>query len=208
MALAHRVVLASSNPGKLRELRALLRGTGIDVRAQSEFAAPKVAERGASFVENALLKARSAARACRLPAIGDDSGLMVDALDGAPGIRSARYAGEDAGDKANLALLLERVAGLPDDRCGADFVCAAVYLRDETDPLPIVCVAKWRGRIIDSPSGEHGFGYDPIFHLPAHGCTSAELSHATKNALSHRGRAMRGLIRRLHDEGVEAKLLY
>lgn len=192
-----RVVLASGNAGKLRELHALLAPLGMDVVAQSDFDITGVDETGQSFVENAILKARHAARVSGLPAIADDSGIMVDALGGAPGIYSARYAGESASDEENLDLLLENLKDVPDPGRGARFVCLAVYMRYAADPCPIVCEGIWRGRIIHGPRGKDGFGYDPIFHVEDCGCTSAELEPARKNAISHRALAMGALIDRL-----------
>ena len=192
-----RVVLASGNAGKLRELHALLAPLGMDVVAQSDFDITGVDETGQSFVENAILKARHAARVSGLPAIADDSGIMVDALGGAPGIYSARYAGEGASDEENLDLLLENLKDVPDPGRGARFVCLAVYMRHAADPCPIVCEGIWRGRIIHGPRGKDGFGYDPIFHVEDCGCTSAELETARKNAISHRALAMGALIDRL-----------
>jgi len=192
-----RVVLASGNAGKLRELHALLAPLGMDVVAQSDFDITGVDETGQSFVENAILKARHAARVSGLPAIADDSGIMVDALGGAPGIYSARYAGEGASDEENLDLLLENLKEVPDPGRGARFVCLAVYMRHAADPCPIVCEGIWRGRIIHGPRGKDGFGYDPIFHVEDCGCTSAELEPARKNAISHRALAMGALIDRL-----------
>jgi XTP/dITP diphosphohydrolase len=192
-----RVVLASGNAGKLRELHALLAPLGLDVVAQSEFDISSVEETGLSFVENAILKARHAARVAGLPAIADDSGIMVDALGGAPGIYSARYAGEGASDAENLDLLLENLRDVPDTKRGARFVCLAVYMRHADDPCPIVCEGIWPGRITHAPRGEDGFGYDPIFHVEDCGCTSAELEPARKNAISHRALAMGALVDRL-----------
>jgi XTP/dITP diphosphohydrolase len=192
-----RVVLASGNAGKLRELHALLAPLGLDVVAQSEFNISSVEETGLSFVENAILKARHAARVAGLPAIADDSGIMVDALGGAPGIYSARYAGEGASDAENLDLLLENLRDVPDTKRGARFVCLAVYMRHADDPCPIVCEGIWPGRITHAPRGEDGFGYDPIFHVEDCGCTSAELEPARKNAISHRALAMGALVDRL-----------
>ena len=192
-----RVVLASGNAGKLRELHALLAPLGLDVVAQSEFNISSVEETGLSFVENAILKARHAARVSGLPAIADDSGIMVDALGGAPGIYSARYAGEGASDAENLDLLLENLRDVPDTKRGARFVCLAVYMSHADDPCPIVCEGIWPGRITHAPRGEDGFGYDPIFHVEDCGCTSAELEPARKNAISHRALAMGALVDRL-----------
>lgn len=192
-----RVVLASGNAGKLRELHALLAPLGMDVVAQSDFDITGVEETGQSFVENAILKARHGARVSGLPAIADDSGIMVDALGGAPGIYSARYAGDGASDEENLDLLLENLKDVPDPGRGARFVCLAVYMGHADDPCPIVCEGIWPGRIIHAPRGKDGFGYDPIFYGEDCACTSAELEPARKNAISHRALAMGALIDRL-----------
>ena len=192
-----RVVLASANRGKIRELEALLAPLGMDVVPQSDFDIPGVAETGESFVENAIIKARHAARLSGLPAIADDSGLMVDALGGAPGIYSARYAGEGASDEDNLRLLLDKLRDVPESRRGARFVCLVIYMRDARDACPLVCEGIWRGRITHAPAGEGGFGYDPVFFVEECGCTSAELAPAHKNGISHRGRAMQVLRARL-----------
>ena len=192
-----RVVLASANRGKIRELEALLAPLGMDVVPQSDFDIPGVAETGESFVENAIIKARHAARLSGLPAIADDSGLMVDALGGAPGIYSARYAGEGASDDDNLQLLLDNMRDVPESRRGARFVCLVVFMRDAGDACPLVCEGIWRGRITLAPAGEGGFGYDPVFYVEDCGCTSAELESAHKNGISHRGRAMHALRARL-----------
>jgi XTP/dITP diphosphohydrolase len=196
-APAGRVVLASGNPGKVRELEALLADFHLEVVPQSALTVPEAEETGLSFVENAILKARNAARHTGLPAIADDSGIEVDALDGAPGVRSARYAGPGAGDAANLALLLEALAGVPDPERTARFQCVVVFLRHAEDPTPLICQGTWEGRITREPRGENGFGYDPVFHVPTHGCTAAELPAHAKNALSHRGQALRRLVEAL-----------
>jgi XTP/dITP diphosphohydrolase len=194
-----RVVLASANAGKMRELNPLLASRGMDVVPQSEFAIPSIEESGESFVENAIIKARHAARLSGLPAIADDSGLMVDALDGAPGIYSARYAGEGASDGENLQLLLDNMRDVPASRRGARFVCLVVYMRHPQDACPLVCEGVWSGRLTHAPRGDGGFGYDPVFYVEDCGCTSAELEPAHKNAISHRARAMQALLARLGD---------
>ena len=193
----NRVVLASTNPGKLGELEALLAPFGMDVVPQSHFDIPSADETGASFVENAIIKARHAARLSGLPAIADDSGLMVDALDGAPGVRSARYAGAAAGDDENLALLLENMRDVADERRSARFVCLMVYMRQPLDACPLVAEGVWRGRISRAPRGAGGFGYDPVFFVEERGCTSAELEAGDKNRISHRALAMQALHARL-----------
>jgi len=189
------LVLASHNPGKLKELQAML-GDAVRVRSVAEFNSHEPEETGLSFIENAILKARHAARVSGLPALADDSGLAVDALGGAPGIYSARYA-DGRGDAANTAILLEALKDVPDAERGAQFVCALALLRHAEDPLPILCEGLWHGRILHAPRGEHGFGYDPLFWVPEANCSSAELPPAEKNRLSHRARAMAQLRQRL-----------
>ena len=192
-----RVVLASANAGKLLELNALLAPHGFDVVPQSEFEIASVEETGESFVENAIIKARHAARLSGLAAIADDSGLMVEALDGAPGIYSARYARVGASDGENLRHMLDSMRDIPDPRRGARFVCLVVYMSHPLDACPVVCEGIWPGRIAHQPRGDGGFGYDPVFYLEDCGCTSAELAPAHKNSISHRARAMRALLARL-----------
>lgn len=191
------IVLATDNVGKVREFASLLAGIKLCVRPQSDFAVPKAEETGLSFIENAILKARNAARHTGLAAIADDSGLEVDALNGAPGIYSARYAGPDKGDAANNAKLLEALRGVPWEARTARFRCVIAYLRHAEDPTPLIAQGTWEGLILEAPRGEHGFGYDPLFWVPTHACSAAELDAATKNALSHRGQAMRALLERL-----------
>ena len=188
------IVLASSNAGKVREINQLLAGLDIKVRPQSEFNVEDAEETGLTFVENAILKARNAAAHTGLPAIADDSGLEVDALDGAPGIYSARYAGPGAGDRANLEKLLEALRDVAEAERSARFQCLLVYLRHAGDPTPLICQGTWEGRILFEPRGEGGFGYDPVFYVPTHDCSSAELAAETKNSLSHRGQALRCLL--------------
>ena len=192
-----KVVLASSNPGKLSELRALLKPAGLQVVPQDVLGVEPPEETGVTFVENALIKARAACAATGLPALADDSGVVVDALGGAPGVRSARYAGEGASDSDNLARLLEALAGVDPPERGAAFVCAIVYLRHAQDPCPMVCEGVWRGRILDAPRGDGGFGYDPVFFVETLNRTAAELSRAEKNTVSHRGQALTQLLGRL-----------
>ena len=192
--MTKRIVLASNNPGKVREINQMLAGLHLTVVPQSDFEVTEVEETGLTFVENALLKARNAARCTGLPAIADDSGLEVDALHGAPGIYSARYAGKGAGDKANLLKLLEDIKNVPDEKRSARFQCVLVYLRHEADPTPIICQGTWEGRLLRAPVGDNGFGYDPIFFVPTHKCSSAELPAEVKNKLSHRGQALRALV--------------
>lgn len=181
------VVLASGNAGKLRELGTILKPLGVTLAPQSDFAAPDVEETGLTFVENAILKARAAAQHCSLPAIADDSGIEVDYLKGAPGIRSARYSGR--GDEANNEKLLAALADVPDAQRTARFQCVLVYMRHALDPTPIICQAAWEGRILFAPQGDNGFGYDPLFYVPEHNCSSAELPPDVKNRISHRAQA-------------------
>jgi XTP/dITP diphosphohydrolase len=181
------VVLASGNAGKLQELGALLAPLGVTLKPQSEFGVPEIDETGLSFVENAIIKARAAAAHSGLPAIADDSGLEVDYLDGAPGIYSARYSG--GGDAANNARLLQELRNVPEPQRSARFQCVLVYMRHELDPTPLVCQASWEGAILFAPAGEHGFGYDPLFYVPDHQCSSAQLPPGIKNRISHRAKA-------------------
>ena len=193
----HKVVLATGNAGKVRELQQLLAGAHYQIHPQSEFDTPEAIEDGLGFVENALIKARNAARHTGLPAIADDSGIAVDALDGAPGIYSARYAGAGASDEQNLNHLLENMRGVDEKDRTARFICLMVYVRHAQDPTPIICQGSWEGRLLESPQGENGFGYDPIFYVPEKACTSAQLSSEQKNAMSHRGKALRCLVEQL-----------
>lgn len=188
-----RIVLASGNPGKLAEMRALLADLDIEVVAQAELGVPEAEETGLSFVENAILKARNAAQHTGLPAVADDSGLEVDALQGAPGIYSARFAGPAAGDAENNALLLERLAGVAEAARTARYRCLVVYMRHPADPTPLICQGTWEGRILAQPRGAGGFGYDPLFWVPELGRSAAELSATEKNRRSHRGQALRCL---------------
>ena len=187
MSTDNTVVLASGNAGKLRELSRILEPLGVTLKSQGEFDVPEVPEDGLSFVENAIIKARAASAHTGLPAIADDSGLEVDYLRGAPGIYSARYSGQ--GDAANNAKLLEALAGIPTEQRGARFQCVLVYMRHAEDPTPLVCQAAWEGIILEQESGVNGFGYDPLFYVPEHGCSSAELDPALKNRISHRAQA-------------------
>jgi XTP/dITP diphosphohydrolase len=189
-----RIVLASNNAGKVREFNQLLEGSDIEIVPQSEFSVAEIEETGLTFVENALLKARNAAQHTGLPAIADDSGLEVDALQGAPGIYSARYAGAGAGDLENLQKLLEDLKAVPDEARSARFQCLMVYLRHAKDPTPRIFQGTWEGSILHEPCGEYGFGYDPVFFVPDQQCASAQLPPEVKNQLSHRGQALRQLI--------------
>jgi XTP/dITP diphosphohydrolase len=197
MIQSHRgehVVLASNNPGKVREINQLLSEQRIRVTPQAEHGVPEAEENGLSFVENAILKARNAARHSGLAAIADDSGIEVDALSGAPGIYSARYAGAGASDRANLEKLLADLRGVPEAERTARFQCLMVYMRHAEDPTPVICQGTWEGRILPAPHGENGFGYDPVFLVLEQGCSAAELPPQVKNRLSHRGQALRRLL--------------
>jgi len=195
-----KVVLATGNPGKVAELSDLLNPLNKKIIAQSEFNIEDAAETGTTFVENAIIKARHAARITGLAAIADDSGLAVDYLNGAPGLYSSRYAGEQATDHDNLLKLLTELEGVPEAQRGAEFHCVLVYLRHADDPAPLICHGKWRGRITTEVHGEGGFGYDPIFWVEQQQATSAQLSKAEKNALSHRGKALRQLLTQMENE--------
>ncbi|BDU38692.1 XTP/dITP diphosphatase [Vibrio nigripulchritudo] len=197
-----KLVLATGNQGKVKEMASLLAEFGFDVVAQSDYNVSSVAETGTTFIENAIIKARHAAKETGLPAIADDSGLEVDFLKGAPGIYSARYAGEDASDQQNLEKLLEAMADVPQEHRTARFHCVLVLMRHENDPTPIVCHGKWEGRILTEAHGENGFGYDPIFHVPEDNCASAELEPSRKKQLSHRGKALSQLFDQLKQQGI------
>ena len=192
-----RLVLASNNAGKLAEFNRLLEGSGMQAVPQAELGVADVEETGLTFVENALLKARNAARTTGLPALGDDSGLCVDALDGAPGLYSARFAGPEGDAACNIAKLLDALADVPDEHRTARFCCALVLLRHTDDPQPLIAEGRWEGRILRAPRGEHGFGYDPVFLDPENNLTAAELDPTIKNRISHRGRALEVLRQRL-----------
>lgn len=188
-----KLVLATGNQGKVREMSDLLSEFGFEVFSQSEFNVSEVAETGTTFIENAIIKARHAAKETGLPAIADDSGLEVDYLKGAPGIYSARFAGEKASDQQNLEKLLHEMTDVPDAQRSARFHCVLVLMRHENDPTPIVCHGKWEGYILKEAHGENGFGYDPVFWVPEDQCASAELESARKKQLSHRGKALKAL---------------
>ncbi len=194
------IVLASNNAGKVREINALLAAEDIHVIPQDELGVVEMEETGLSFVENAIIKARNAAAHSGLAAIADDSGIEVDALAGAPGIYSARFAGVGASDLDNLNKLLKTLEGVPAEQRTARFQCLMVYLRHAEDPTPVICQGTWEGIILEVPRGENGFGYDPIFFVPSEGLSSAELDPATKNRLSHRGQALAKLVRYLKGE--------
>lgn len=192
--MTRQLVLASNNQGKLRELRELLAPLGLQPVAQGELGVSEAEEPAVTFVENALLKARHAALETGLPALADDSGLVVDALGGQPGVRSARYAGPGASDEDNVQALLEAMADVPEAERTAQFHCVLVYLRHAEDPTPVICHGRWPGRILAAPRGDSGFGYDPVFFAPEFGCSAAELSREQKSSVSHRGRALRLLV--------------
>lgn len=195
------LVLASNNAGKIRELGDLLAPLGYQVRAQGELGVPEAEEPAITFLENALIKARHAARLTGLPALADDSGLAVDALHGAPGVRSARFAGDNATDADNNARLLDLLANVPETERGATFHCVLVYLEHADSPTPLVCHGRWRGRILTQPQGDGGFGYDPLFFVPDHQCSAAALPRGEKARISHRGKALKGLLQAL-EEGL------
>lgn len=192
-----RLVLASSNRGKLDELRPLLDGAGFTLVTQGELGVADAVEDGLTFLENALIKARHASAATGLPALADDSGLVVDALGGAPGLYSARYAGQHGDSQANNARLLAEMAELRGEQRRAHFYCVLVLLRHANDPQPLVAEGVWPGSVLEAPRGAGGFGYDPVFFVPAHGVSAAELEPALKHRISHRGRALARLRERL-----------
>ena len=196
------LVLASGNPGKLRELSAILDDLGYQLHAQSEYGVSEVAETGTTFVENAIIKARHAASHTGLPALADDSGIEVDALDGAPGVYSARFSGPAADDTANNALLVEKLKSVPAAERSARYRAVIVFMRHAGDPSPLICEGSWEGMIQLQPAGDGGFGYDPYFFVPELGCTSAELSATEKNRISHRGKALAELKKKLQNQDV------
>ncbi|MFN3843196.1 MAG: RdgB/HAM1 family non-canonical purine NTP pyrophosphatase [Rehaibacterium terrae] len=199
-----RLVLASGNPGKLAELRELLADSGLDLHAQSELGIADPEETGLTFVENALIKARHAAQASGLPALADDSGLIVDALGGEPGLRSARYAGAQGDHAANIAKLLAALAGVPAAQRTARFHCVIVLLRHPEDPQPLIAEGTWEGLILEAPRGDGGFGYDPVFLDPAQQLSAAEMDPGLKHRLSHRGQALARLLERLRENPIPA----
>ncbi|EGU43469.1 XTP/dITP diphosphatase [Vibrio splendidus] len=197
-----KIVLATGNQGKVREMADILSEFGFDVVAQSEFNVSEVAETGTTFIENAIIKARHAAKETGLPAIADDSGLEVDYLNGAPGIYSARYSGEGATDKQNIEKLLDAMQGVETEKRTARFHCVLVLMRHENDPTPLVCHGKWEGQILTEEHGENGFGYDPVFFVPEDNCASAELDPSRKKQLSHRGKALASLFKALKEQAL------
>lgn len=193
-----KIVLASGNSGKLREIQAVLDQQRFQLLKQSEFNVPDVAETGTTFVENAIIKARHASQLTGLPALADDSGIEVDALNGAPGVYSARYAGEHGANDANNTKLLQEMKNVADAQRTARFLCVIVYMRHAEDPMPLIFEGAWEGEILHELSGANGFGYDPLFYVPTHGCSSAELDPAEKNRISHRAQALQKLITALN----------
>lgn len=191
LSTLQKIVLASGNPGKIREIQAML--ADHPIVPQSAFNVIDAEETGSTFVENAILKARNAALHCQLPAIADDSGLVVDALNGAPGVISARYAGVGASDQDNVDKLLRELEGVPAELRTARFICVMVFMEHANDPCPVIAQGVWEGRILDHAVGENGFGYDPVFWVPERNCASAELPPEVKNSLSHRGQALKTL---------------
>ena len=194
---SNKIVIASGNAGKVREIGQLLQDLALEVLPQSDFNVPDIEETGLTFVENALLKARNASQHTGLPAIADDSGIAVDVLQGRPGIYSARFAGVSASDMDNLEKLIDMVKPFAEEERTARFICSMVYLRHEHDPMPVIAEGVWDGQLVIDPKGENGFGYDPIFYVSSHQCTSAELPPEIKNKLSHRGQALRKLLEQL-----------
>ena len=192
-----KIVLASNNAGKVREINAMLAGHNLQIISQSEFSVPEIEETGLTFVENAILKARNAASHTGLPAIADDSGIEIPALNGQPGIYSARYAGIGASDEENLYKLIDEIRKLPEEKRQARFVCLMVFLRYANDPVPVIAEGIWDGIAVTEPKGKNGFGYDPMFYVPTQQCMSAELPPEVKNSISHRGQALRKLIAQL-----------
>ncbi len=197
------LILASGNTGKLRELQAVLSPLGIQLQAQPATPAFAVAETGSTFVENAIIKARHTARLTGAPVLADDSGLIVDALDGQPGVHTSRFAGENASSADNIALLLEKLRGIPHAQRTARFASVIVLLRHVDDPLPLIASGLWEGRISEEPAGQGGFGYDPMFFVPEFACTAAELDPAIKHRVSHRGKAISALLEQLHLPSAE-----
>jgi XTP/dITP diphosphohydrolase len=198
--MSEQLVIASNNKGKISEFTHLLAPLNLVPVPQGELGVGEAEEPAVTFVENAILKARHAARETGLPALADDSGLAVDALNGAPGVRSARYAGAGASDLDNLNALLQTMADVPDGQRGAQFHCVLVYLRHTDDPTPIICHGRWSGSILRAPQGDGGFGYDPIFLCPEQNCSASELTRDEKNRISHRGQALALLMEQLKAE--------
>lgn len=188
------IVLATGNKGKVAELSDMLAHLPVKITPQSNYQVPDVPETGTTFVENAIIKARHAAKLTGKPAIADDSGLAVDALGGAPGIYSARYAGNEASDSDNVAKLLDALQNVPEHERNARFICCLVFMRHADDPTPLIYLGEWEGEIAASRSGDGGFGYDPVFYIPEQSCTAAQLSKEVKSQMSHRGKALSMLL--------------
>ena len=191
------IVLASNNPGKLKEFQLRFQDQPVSFVRQGDLGVDSVAETGLSFVENAIIKARYACQKTGLPALADDSGIEVDALQGEPGIYSARYSGEGASNQENNAKLLNALKDVPEEQRTARFQCLLVFMRHAKDPTPLICQGTWEGSIVAQPKGEEGFGYDPIFYVPSQQCTAAELAPEVKNVISHRGQAIAQLLSNL-----------
>lgn len=198
---SQQVVLASNNQGKVREVGQILADLKLQILPQGDLGVEEVPETGTTFVENAIIKARHAAEVTGLAAIADDSGLVVDALHGEPGVWSARYAGPGAGDQANLDKVMSELGDTPNGQRSARFMCVMVYMRHAADPVPVIAQGVWEGTIATEAAGDNGFGYDPVFWVPQQGCTSAQLSAEHKNALSHRGQALRLLVAAMTAQG-------
>lgn len=194
-----KIVLASSNAGKIKEFQALLKNAGMEIIPQSSLQVQDAEETGLSFIENAIIKARHASRLTGLPAIADDSGLAVAALNGAPGIYSSRYAGEPGNNKKNIEKLLHELKNTPDVERQASFHCVLAFMRHALDPVPLICHGEWKGKILHSSQGNQGFGYDPVFYVPSQNMTAAELPPDIKNKLSHRGQALLVLLKKLSE---------
>lgn len=197
MKTIEKIVLASGNEGKLREFKRMLEGANFEIIPQSKFDTPEAIEDGLSFVENSIIKARNAAKHSGLPALADDSGIEVDYLNGQPGIYSARYAGVGKGDQANNDKLLAALEGVDEQYRSARFRCCIVFVRHPEDPSPLIADASWEGVILNEESGANGFGYDPLFYVPTHQCSSAELDPDEKNKISHRGLALEAMLKHL-----------
>lgn len=201
MKKIEKIVLASGNAGKVREINKLFAGTGIEIVPQSEFNVPEVPETGTTFVENAIIKARHAAKLTGLPAISDDSGIEVDALDSRPGVYSARYAGAGCNDLDNNNKMLKELTGVPEAERSARYQCLIVFMRSHTDPVPLITQASWEGRILDAPEGDGGFGYDPIFYIPSQNCSGGNLPLEIKNTMSHRAIALKAMFEKFKEQG-------
>lgn len=195
---SQQIVLASGNPGKISEIQAIM--TGHPIIPQGQFNVAEAEETGSTFIENAIIKARNAAKYCQLPAIADDSGLVVDALQGAPGVISARYAGFGASDQENLEKVLKELEGVPQSLRTARFICVIVLMQHAEDPFPFVAQGVWEGRILEQAEGENGFGYDPVFWVPEYRSASAELASEVKNVVSHRGQALQMLMQLMQNQ--------